>query len=78
MRIIKMPVYKLQELEEKAKDKAIQSHIDFVTSTFYNNEGIEEQTYRDNFNEKQAIEEINMNEYEFFADGELIPIEYYS
>ena len=77
MREIKIPVYKLKELKDNIRDNVIQDHLDFLINTAYTTDTKEDIEARRLYTEEEAIESININEYEYFENGELIPVNQY-
>lgn len=77
MKELTVKVYELNELSEKAREKAIYEHYSFLKSTTYKNETTEDIEYRENLTINDTIENILLNEYMFFENGDLIPAKEY-
>ena len=77
MRQIKVNVYRLDELKEETREKAINDHWDFLQDVSCTNDLPEDIEYRGNLTKEEIIYLIDINEYEFFENGELIPVKYY-
>ena len=66
-------LYEFEELSLEAQDKAVSNHVEmdkmqtpwFIGSCIYE------------YHKEDIIETIKANEYLFFEDGELIPVDYY-
>ncbi len=73
MKTVKINLYSFAELSEKAKEKAISEHIDFLDNLpeeYENEEGEMCSEYIEH-TEGEAVESIEANKYIFFADGSL-------
>ena len=73
MKTVKVNLYSFNELSDKAREKAILEHQDFLDSQpeEYENEAGELVSEYIEHTEQETIESIEMNDYTFFADGEL-------
>ena len=60
MKTVSINLYKFEELNKEAQEKAIQEHADFLL-----------ETDREEFEREDIIDNIIVNEYYFFEDGEL-------
>lgn len=89
MKKVTINLYEFEELNEDAKQKAIQEHRNFLLSVMQPNDFISgdaeydtpeqlQKVYISEYentesNDEPIIENIEANEYLFFADGELAP-----
>lgn len=87
MKTITINLYSFSELSDEAKEKAIHNHINFIIETmdeqsyFYQYHKEMERMLTPWFLEqviyekakKEVIEDIEINDYLFFVDGELPP-----
>lgn len=74
MKTAKINLYNFSELSEKAKQKAISEHEDFLLSIGQQEENEQGQlvtVYAETMEESEVIESIEANEYLFFADGDM-------
>ena len=60
---LSIPIFELNELSSKARQKAISEHRDFLL-------GIE--------SDSDAVESIEINKYLFYVDGEVAPVTTYT
>jgi hypothetical protein len=72
MKTLTVNVYELSELSEKSRAKAIAEHWLFLSETEYTTDTPEDIEYRNNLTEQDVIESIEINEYMFFENGDLI------
>lgn len=73
MKQVTIKVYQFDELSKLAQDKAIEEHGSFLDNEpeeYENEDGEMEEEYVEHDRE-QIIENIQINEYWFFADGEM-------
>ena len=71
---VKISLYSFAELSDKAKQRAINEHMNFLLSEGYQEEneaGEFVTVYRNEMEEDEVIENIELNEYLFFEDGKL-------
>jgi hypothetical protein len=78
MRLIQVPIYKFNELSKESQEKVIEKHYAFLVNTAYTTDTKEDIEAREQTTREDVIESININEYEFYADGALIPVEFYN
>lgn len=74
MKTITINVYQFSELNDKAKQRAINEHMEFLNSVGIeyeaeNGEMVTDYDYE--HTENDTIESIEMNEYYFYSNGEL-------
>lgn len=77
MKTVQINLYQFSELSEKAQQKAIYQHADFLLSEgleVENEEGQIEITYPHEIEDNDVIESIEANEYYFFASGDLATV----
>ncbi len=67
MKTVHINLYSFNELNDKAKQKAISEHYDFLTSELVEMEGETEEEYTT----EDVIDNILANDYIFFEDGSL-------
>ncbi len=70
---VEIELYKYDELNEEAKEKAYIEHYDFLSNAYYKGE-LEEHHFNTNTekDKKELTEDsIRANEYFFFSDGKL-------
>jgi hypothetical protein len=71
MKTIKINLYTFEELNNKAKERAIENHYNFLLS-LSNDLDIDDEDYNNiSYTEEEVIENIIANEYIFFSDGSL-------
>lgn len=64
MKTVQINLYEFSELNEKAKEKAIEDHRNFMYSVdHYDDDDLDDDEY--------IIENIECNEYLFYSDGDL-------
>ena len=73
MRTATIKLYEFSELSDAAKERAVEKHKDFLDSLplELENEAGELKEYYYEYPEEEVIENIEANEYIFFADGKL-------
>ena len=73
MKQVLINLYELNELTEKARQRAIDDHFNFLCSIGQEVEGDDGQMYTDYSepDEQDVIESIEINEYLFYADGDM-------
>jgi hypothetical protein len=73
MKQVTINLYSFSELNEKAKQTAINEHQTFMESlpVEYENEAGELEDVYEEYDENAVIENIEANEYIFFEDGKL-------
>ena len=73
MKTVSINLYSLSELNDVAKDRAIDEHRDFMQSIpdQYENENGELITEYCEYTKDDVIDNIEANEYLFYADGKL-------
>ena len=62
MKKVTINLYEFEELNPKARQKAIEEHAEFLMTTIEDGETVEEE---------EVIESITINNYLFFEDGEM-------
>lgn len=73
MKTLKINLYLFAELNDDAKERAIQEHMNFLDTTpepFENEDGKMVSEYVEH-SISETIESIEMNEYHFYFDGEM-------
>ena len=74
MKTVTINLYDFADLSQGAKDKAIQDHREFLESLpeeCENEAGELEQYYRMDYSNEEIIENIEANEYIYFANGDM-------
>lgn len=66
-------IYEIHELTPKAKERAISKHYNFLASEGCECENEEGELVVEDYDpsEEEVIENIELNEYMFYADGEM-------
>ena len=79
MKQVTINLYSFSELNEKARQRAINEHQSFMTNEGqeYEDDNGEMQIDYPEWEEDDVIENIEANEYVFFEDGELASVTHY-
>lgn len=73
MKTIEINLYSFDELSEDAKAKALYDHTNFLNVIH----GVDGDDLDYNYHQEDVIDNIQMNEYLFFSDGDLAHITHY-
>ena len=73
---IAVTIYTIDELEDEARELAIQEHRDFLVDVF-NEDMYDEcfemtqEKYEEELTEEDVVENIKINDYRYYANGEM-------